>query len=88
MSQKTWAGLRPTRTILLEEATLGGSKSSGLKGGHYSNSPSSLCSATCSLADEPEAPVMLDPFFVCNFVLVFFWGGGGGGVPLLAMQSY
>ncbi len=56
MSQKTWVGLRPTRTIWLEEATVGRSKSSGLKVG-TTVSALSLSATFCNLlaAEGPEA---------------------------------
>ncbi len=57
---KTWAGLRPTITIRLEEATAGGFKPSGLKADTtlwLSLFPPH--SSTCSLADDLEA--LLDP---------------------------
>ncbi len=53
MPQKTWAERRPTRTIWLEEAQWA-SITAGI-------SLSSLRSSTCSLADDPDASVALDP---------------------------
>ncbi len=53
MPQKTWAERRPTRTIWLEEAQWA-STTAGI-------SLSSLRSSTCSLADDPDASVALDP---------------------------